>query len=72
MMITNTTTTEDTMNKTFIAHYRYREEGRIGPIDYSVELAAPSIKEAKRVAKGWEGRDDRMTWFMGLEKKETK
>lgn len=56
--------------KCFTAHYRYREEGRIGPIDHHIDLNAPSLKEAKRIAKGYEGRDDRMTWLMGVEKKE--
>lgn len=40
--------------KTFTAHYRYRQEGLIGPQNYFVDLTAPSLKEAKRIAKSWE------------------
>lgn len=57
------------MTKTFTAHYRYRQEGTIGPLDHYVELTAPSLKEAKRIAKSWEDRDARMTWLMGVERK---
>lgn len=59
------------MNKVFTAHYRYREVGTIGPHDYWVDLTAPSLKEAKAIAKGWQGRDDRMTWFMDITRKGT-
>ena len=56
--------------KIFTAHYRYREEGSIGPLDHYVELNCTSLKEAKKLAKGLEDRDDRMTWLMGVERKE--
>lgn len=52
--------------KTFTLHFRYRDANGTGPHDYWVEVHAPSIREAKRIGKSWEGRDDRMRWFMGL------
>jgi hypothetical protein len=58
-----------TTGKTFTAHYRYRQEGLIGPQSYAVDLIAPSLKEAKRIAKSWEGREERMQWFMEIERK---
>jgi hypothetical protein len=50
--------------KNFTAKYRYRQDDQIGPQDYYVDLTAPSLKEAKRIAHSWEGRDARMTWLM--------
>ena len=56
--------------KIFTAHYRYPALDGIGPEDYFVDVEAESFKRAKAIAKSYEGRDDRMKWFMGLTKKE--
>ena len=54
--------------KTFTLEFRYREADGSGPRDYRVDITAPSFKEANRIGKSWEGREDRMRWFMGVEK----
>lgn len=56
--------------KVFIAHYRYPDTDGIGPADYFVDVEADSFKKAKAIAKSYEGRDDRMKWFMGITKVE--
>ena len=56
--------------KLFIAHYRYPAEDGIGPADYFIYVQASSLAEAKRVAKGYEGRHDKAKWLMGVEREE--
>ena len=60
------TTVTSLVSKTFTLHFRYRDADGTGPHDHFVDIYAPSIKEAKCIGKSWEGREDQMTWFMGL------
>lgn len=58
------------MAKTFVLHFRYREDGVIGPIDYKTEIHAKSLKDAKTTGKSWEGTEPRMRWLYGVSRKE--
>ena len=55
--------------KIFIAEYRYRINGT-GPFTKYVEIMSPSLADAKRVARGLEGREDDTTWLMGVVKQQ--
>lgn len=59
------------MKKEFIARFRYPDPDGIGPKEVWKTIMAPSLKEATRICKGFEGREDDMKWFMGIDKRLT-
>lgn len=54
--------------KVYTAEFRWRDAERQLKQKW-VDIKANSLKEAKLVAKGLEGREDDMTWFMGIQPK---
>lgn len=53
--------------KQFVAEYRYRTPGVIGPQSSWKLIECTSMKAARAIAKGYEGRGDDMTWFNFIE-----
>ena len=58
--------------KEFIARYRYPDPDGIGPKEVWKTITATSLRAARQIAKSYEGRDEELKWFMGVEPKQPK
>ena len=54
--------------RAYIAYFRWHNPayGFINPAETTIPISAHSLAEARRIAKGMEGREDDMTWFNRL------